>query len=413
MPLYEPQEDSELLKKAVLHSAFGEVLDMGTGSGIQAFAAAGKEEVTSVLAVDIDDEAVAHVKRVISRRAGNAQRAGGREGEQRSEAPRGVTKILRKIEVRTSDLFAKIEGSFDTIIFNPPYLPQEPADEHPALYGGEHGYELTLRFLREAKKHLKPGGIILLLFSSLTNKELLLRAMQREGYHYCELAMEAHFFERLYVYKLWRTPHDEYFAKGKRGEVYLRETEKGRVLVKRRNPASIVDTLANEAYYTQLLNSAGIGPRFYSYEHGELVREFIDGEELRTWLPGATPAAVMHVLLTVLKQCRRMDQLGITKEEMTRPWKHIIVAEEPVLIDFERCKEQKVPKNVTQFCQFLTNRKLAEHLAAKGIHIKTERLLRLAQAYKHALKKGLLADDAFAKLFAFVQQALSNTIKNG
>ncbi len=183
MPLYEPQEDSELLKRAVVAHAHGDVLDMGSGSGILALAAAAKDDVQSVLAVDIDDESLAHLKEK-------------------------VLPLNGKMTVLKSDLFTDIDGkdAFDTITFNPPYLPQEPGDAHPALYGGAHGYELVVRFLGEARAHLRPGGQILLLFSSLTNKERVDAELKRLGYRARELLVEAHFFERLYVYRIWRVP---------------------------------------------------------------------------------------------------------------------------------------------------------------------------------------------------------------
>ncbi len=179
MPLYNPQEDSDLLVRAVKAHAFGDILDMGSGSGIQALAAAEKAEVKRVLAVDIDEESLAYL--------------GGRIEN-------------KKITVLKSDLFGNIDqkDSFDTIICNPPYLPQDPADEHQALYGGPQGYELIVRFLEQAKAHLKQGGIILLLFSSLTNKERVDQELKRLGYRSAELLMEAHFFERLYVYLIRR-----------------------------------------------------------------------------------------------------------------------------------------------------------------------------------------------------------------
>ncbi len=186
MPLYKPQEDSELLKRAVVEHSFGEVLDMGTGSGILAFAAAAKPEVTSVLAVDIDEESLASIRQALAKQA---------------------PAIREKVTVARSDLFSAVPPghSFDTIICNPPYLPQEPNDEHQALYGGRHGYEFLLRFLDEARTRLRPQGQILLLFSSLTNKERVDQELRRLGYHAEELLMEAHFFEQLYVYRLWRS----------------------------------------------------------------------------------------------------------------------------------------------------------------------------------------------------------------
>ena len=51
--LYGPREDSKLLEKYVSQYAKGSVLDIGTGSGIQALTAAKSGKVKSVLATDI------------------------------------------------------------------------------------------------------------------------------------------------------------------------------------------------------------------------------------------------------------------------------------------------------------------------------------------------------------------------
>ena len=184
MALYGPQEDSELLRRFVEQEARGDVLDMGAGSGILALAAARKREVTSVLAVDIDEESLTHIKKEI-----------GKEDDA----------VKKKVTAAKSDLFSGLGAErFDTIICNPPYLPDERDDRHQALYGGPGGWEFIARFLAEAKNHLKKSGIILLLFSSLSNKERILQLIKREGFHVTELSVEYHFFEQLYVYKLWR-----------------------------------------------------------------------------------------------------------------------------------------------------------------------------------------------------------------
>ena len=90
MFLYEPREDSELLVKYVKKHARGVVLDMGTGSGIQAIGAI--EKGAEVLAVDVNKEAVEHCEK-------------------------------KGINALQSDLFENVKGKFDLIIFNPPYLP--------------------------------------------------------------------------------------------------------------------------------------------------------------------------------------------------------------------------------------------------------------------------------------------------
>ena len=52
--IYEPREDSFLLQKYVKKYSKGRVLDMGTGSGIQALTAL--EKTKCVVAVDINEE---------------------------------------------------------------------------------------------------------------------------------------------------------------------------------------------------------------------------------------------------------------------------------------------------------------------------------------------------------------------
>ena len=54
--IYEPRADSTLLERYVRQYAKGSVLDMGTGSGIQAIAAAHNSKVISVLALDTQKE---------------------------------------------------------------------------------------------------------------------------------------------------------------------------------------------------------------------------------------------------------------------------------------------------------------------------------------------------------------------
>jgi release factor glutamine methyltransferase len=173
--LYEPEEDSYLLQSFVKKLARGRVLDVGTGSGIQAIAAAEKKDVREVVAVDIDKEAVAAL----------------------------CNKKIKKITALQSDLFSHVKGKFDTIIFNPPYLPADENDADLALDGGKKGHELIERFLSEAKKHLSKEGIILMVFSSRTGKEEVDTAIAREGYAYTALAeKDLPFFEKLYVYSI-------------------------------------------------------------------------------------------------------------------------------------------------------------------------------------------------------------------
>ncbi|MFH1211312.1 MAG: HemK2/MTQ2 family protein methyltransferase, partial [Candidatus Woesearchaeota archaeon] len=135
--IYDPQEDSYLLQKHIKDYVLAKsrVLDMGTGSGILAFEAA--QYADSVLAADINSRAVAEIKKRIKK-------------EKRKEG-------IKNIEARESDLFSNIEKKeeFDLIIFNPPYLPSDKKYPDAALDGGRHGCELIIRFLEQARGHLK------------------------------------------------------------------------------------------------------------------------------------------------------------------------------------------------------------------------------------------------------------------
>jgi len=180
MDIYEPQEDSLLLKKYIKKYSKGIVLDMGTGSGIQALEASSSKKVTKVYAVDINKESIDYCRRNI---------------------------ISKKIVFLTSNLFNifKINKrfkdiKFDTIIFNPPYLPDNPNDNDIALDGGKKGYELICRFLNEAKPFIKPKTKMLLVFSSLTGKETIDRYLSKKRFKFKELEKENIFFEGIFIY---------------------------------------------------------------------------------------------------------------------------------------------------------------------------------------------------------------------
>jgi len=175
--VYEPQEDSYLLLEQVKKLAHGRVLDMGTGSGILAIAAAEKDDVREVIATDIDEQVIKELRQ----------------------------KKIKKIKIVQSDLFMSIGGNFDVIIFNPPYLPDEEKDYDVALAGGKKGHELIAKFLHSAKDRLNKDGFILMVFSNITGKKEVDRMIKREGY--CPELLDTKslaFFEELYVYKITR-----------------------------------------------------------------------------------------------------------------------------------------------------------------------------------------------------------------
>ena len=186
--MYEPAEDSEMLKKVLQKHLKGKkllkALDMGTGSGIQAFELI--KNVDYVLAVDIDKESVSHVKKLILE-----------EG------------LSDKMEALVSDLFHEVPSrlvhSFDLIVFNPPYLPKGEDDyEDTELFGGADGIHLTRTFLLQAKEFLAEKGIIFFVASSFAKISLLEEAMKKLEYKF-EVVDKKHIsFEDILVYKAWK-----------------------------------------------------------------------------------------------------------------------------------------------------------------------------------------------------------------
>ena len=188
----------------------------------------------------------------------------------------------------------------------------------------------------------------------------------------------------------------EVYARGKRGIIY----KQGEVCVKTKNPRSSVDTLRNEARYLRILNKKGIGPGFIRFRKGKLYREFIKGVTIKDFLEKEeSRKKIISVLKQVLEQCRIMDLMGINKNELTNPYKDILVTRnnKAVMIDFERCKQSKKPKNVTQFIQYIAKNK--EVLGKKGLIINKRELRKAGKEYKDNPNK-----NNFNKIIRFISE---------
>lgn len=145
--VYQPAEDSNLfskfLKKYLSNNKIDSYLDMGTGSGILSITTSKFLDKKKILATDINLDAIKIVKN------------------------KGFKTI-------STNLFSKVNKKFDLITFNAPYLPRdprEPKDSQIATTGGKRGDEVSVRFLKQAKKYLNKNGKIFLLISSLTPLE--------------------------------------------------------------------------------------------------------------------------------------------------------------------------------------------------------------------------------------------------
>jgi len=144
----DPRPDTETLVDWALEVLDGHpaprLLDLGTGSGAIALALQHQRPDASVLAVDASEDALA-------------------------VARANATRLGLAVQFRHGQWMEGLEGVFDAIVSNPPYIPA--ADPHlaaltheplQALASGADGLEDIRTIVAQAPAHLKPGGWLLL-----------------------------------------------------------------------------------------------------------------------------------------------------------------------------------------------------------------------------------------------------------
>lgn len=161
--VWPPHRDAWLLARAVTERGFAagaDCLDLFTGSGALAVSLA-RAAPRSVTAVDISRRALFTTRL-------NAWRHGVR-----------VTTLH-------GDLLAPVgDRSFDLIVANPPYIPGR--NDLPgrglarAWEGGLDGRVLIDRLSREAPAHLRPGGRLLMVHSSMNGEQRSVELLAQQG----------------------------------------------------------------------------------------------------------------------------------------------------------------------------------------------------------------------------------------
>jgi release factor glutamine methyltransferase len=150
-----PRPDTETLVVELLDAARAieapRILDLGTGSGCIAVAAAINCPSSRIAATDLSEKALAIAR-------------------QNAEA-HGMSDRIRFLQ---GDLFAPLSEveQFDVIASNAPYIADSERDTlqndvrsyepHAALFAGPVGTEILFRIIDEAASHLGPGGWLIL-----------------------------------------------------------------------------------------------------------------------------------------------------------------------------------------------------------------------------------------------------------
>ncbi|MHB8682170.1 MAG: methyltransferase [Acidimicrobiales bacterium] len=134
------------------------VLDMGTGSGVNAVLAALRG--AHVLAVDMSPPALGAARANVARN--------------------GVSHL---VQVKMSDVFSEVDESFDWIVFDPPFRWFKPRTLMESVMADE-GYEAMTRFFRQARDHLNPGGKMLIFFGTSGDLSYLQSLMTEERFRW-------------------------------------------------------------------------------------------------------------------------------------------------------------------------------------------------------------------------------------
>lgn len=155
--VFAPTPTSDLLGCAVLAEVRpgDRVLDMGTGSGVNAILAA--TVARDVTGVDVNPAAVAAAQANAARNAVHAAFA-------------------------VSDVFRAVRGSFDLVVIDPPFRWFAPRDLIGTAITDE-GYSALGRFFNGIGSRLRPGGRVLLFFGTSGDQEHVLGLAAGAGLH--------------------------------------------------------------------------------------------------------------------------------------------------------------------------------------------------------------------------------------
>ncbi len=168
-----PRPETEELVELViadcgLRIADSKVVDVGTGAGVIALSLAAKFPEAEIVAVDLSDEALELARENAARLC-----------------------LSDRVQFLKSNLLAEVDGAFDLIIANLPYIAAQDRhllsrevlhDPEIALFAGAQDDELIRSLIEQAPPHLRPGGLLALELG-IGQAEALSELLAQKKYH--------------------------------------------------------------------------------------------------------------------------------------------------------------------------------------------------------------------------------------
>ena len=145
-------------------------------------------------------------------------------------------------------------------------------------------------------------------------------------------------------------------GKGYVGIVVVAHVRGKRLALKMRRVDADRQSLEHEAELLSKANSVNVGPKFLAVNKDFLLMQLVDGDLLADWLETHKDQQLIRkVLVDILEQCWRLDEIGLDHGELSKAPKHLLVdkADKPFIVDFETASVERKVINVTSVCQFL------------------------------------------------------------
>lgn len=141
-------------------------------------------------------------------------------------------------------------------------------------------------------------------------------------------------------------------------------------------------TMDEETRLHKIANDAGVGPRFYGHTKNLIAMDFVDGQNIVDWVDGVESNKLRKVARSVLEQCYSLDRSGLDHGQLSRLNRHVIVSDNPFIIDFESASTTRKTGNVTAAAQSIFLHGAVAGKVKKTLQADREKALLALKTYK-------------------------------